>query len=202
MEIYFYKMTTDSGGAPCAWKGLLSLAICKPRIRSAAKKGDLIFGFGGSQLEGRLIYVARVTDKPEPGDYYRKARFRFRPDCIYRDAGGRAVRRSRAKFHFETDERKRDVGKRFERAFVLLSNDFRYFGVSGTSDFRRRLRCIAKALRRLTQGHRINHSAALRAELLQLARELWSRFPRRVNGRPTDEDRARRCNTESRSGQC
>ncbi len=46
-DIYVYKMTADNGGAPCVHRRLLSLAICKPKIRKAANRGDLIFGFGG-----------------------------------------------------------------------------------------------------------------------------------------------------------
>ena len=40
-RIYFYKLTTDNGGAPCVQDNLLSLAICKPMIRMAAQVGDL-----------------------------------------------------------------------------------------------------------------------------------------------------------------
>jgi len=36
-KIYFYKLTCDDGGAPCVQDGLLSLAICKPMIRSTAE---------------------------------------------------------------------------------------------------------------------------------------------------------------------
>ena len=32
----------------------------------------------------------------------------------------------------DSDQRKKDVGFHFEKAFVLLSNDFRYFGRKGT----------------------------------------------------------------------
>jgi len=39
-RIYFYKLTTDDGGAPCVQDGLLSLAICKPMIRGTAEVGQ------------------------------------------------------------------------------------------------------------------------------------------------------------------
>ena len=58
--IHVYKMMTHNGGAPCVHDDLLSLAICKPKIRKAAPIGSLIFGFGKA-LGGRLIYTARVT---------------------------------------------------------------------------------------------------------------------------------------------
>ena len=41
-RIYLYKLTNDDGGAPCVHDGLLTLAICKPMIRTAARIGDLI----------------------------------------------------------------------------------------------------------------------------------------------------------------
>lgn len=64
-SIYFYKLTVDDGGAPCVEKGLLSLAICKPMIRSSAQIGDIIVGFAANSLhsDNRLIYIAEVTDK-------------------------------------------------------------------------------------------------------------------------------------------
>ena len=54
-KIYVYKMVADNGGAPCVWRGLLSLAICKPEIRKGAQNGDLIFGFGGSHYNEKLV---------------------------------------------------------------------------------------------------------------------------------------------------
>jgi hypothetical protein len=64
-RIYFYKLIVDNGGAPCIRGGLLSLAICKPMIRSTAEPGDLIFGFAAGSLDrnNRLIYIARITSK-------------------------------------------------------------------------------------------------------------------------------------------
>lgn len=73
MRIYYYKLTADNGGAPCVQEGLLSLAICKPMIRSTAECCDLIFGFAANSLapNNRLIYIARVTDKNRNGAYYK-----------------------------------------------------------------------------------------------------------------------------------
>ena len=79
----FNKVVADTGGAPCIWRGTLSLAICKPKIRRTARKGDLIFEFGGKIYGERLLYIAEVTEKPEVGDYYQAPRFAARPDCIY-----------------------------------------------------------------------------------------------------------------------
>ena len=64
-RIYFYKMTTDNGGAPHVSDKLLSLAICKPMIRSTAKPGNLILGFAANSMnaDNGLIYVAQVSEK-------------------------------------------------------------------------------------------------------------------------------------------
>ena len=131
-DIYVYKMVADNGGAPCVFGSLLSLAICKPRIRKGAGKGSLVFGFGGKEYHERLLYIARVTDKLEGQDYYRLGDYARRPDCIYRSEEGSAIRKTSAKYHTKSDERKRDVGLHFENAYVLLSDDFRYLGRKGT----------------------------------------------------------------------
>ena len=68
-EIYVYKIVVDSGGAPCVSRGLLSLAICKPKIRKTAGKNSFVFGFGGKEYEERLIYIARVTGRLGKGAY-------------------------------------------------------------------------------------------------------------------------------------
>lgn len=120
-QIYVCKIVADNGGAPCVWEGLLSLALCKPQIRKSAKEKDVVFGFGGKDYGERLIYVAEITRKPKVGEYYRQKKFADRPDCIYsEDAVGIPQRKSTAKYHKDTDERKRDIGMKFESAYVLL----------------------------------------------------------------------------------
>jgi hypothetical protein len=192
----------DNGGAPCVWNNLLSLAICKPKIRKTAEKGSVIFGFGGKEYEERLIYIARVTGRLEGGAYYRRRRYARRPDCIYRVENRRPVRKSSAKYHVNSDQSKKDVGLRFEKAFVLLSNDFRYFGGKGTEDYKRRYPKIARLIEDLTQGHRRHHSATLRGELMALKAEIWRKYRRKKIGSPTEQDRSRPCNLESPTTCC
>lgn len=201
-DIYVYKVVVDSGGAPCVWKNLLSLAICKPKIRRSAAKGSLVFGFGGKDYEERLIYIARVTAKLEGPAYYRQRKYAKRPDCVYRVENGRAVRKTSAQHHFDSDHRKKDVGLRFERAYVLLSKDFRYLGRKGTEDYKKRYPKIARLIDDLTQGHRRHHSATLRKELMALKAEMWRKYRRMKVGSPTEQDRSRPCNLESPSTRC
>src|ERR1039457_1658744 len=137
-KIFVYKMITDNGGAPCVWHGLLSLAICKPKIRKKAEKGDFILGFGGRTRfpEEPLIYIAKVMETLKDGEYYKLPKYENRPDCIYQEVGCEARLKTNAHFHNKSDERKKDVGQYFENAHVLLCNDFRYFGDEAKADYK------------------------------------------------------------------
>ena len=201
-DIYVYKVVADIGGAPSVSNNLLSLAICKPKIRKTAGKGSFIFGFGGKEYEERLIYVARVTARLEGDGYYRRREYARRPDCIYRVENGRPVRKASAKYHFDSDHRKKDVGFHFERAFVLLSKDFRYLGRKGTDDYKKRYPKIARLIEDLTQGHRRHHSVRLRKELMALKAEIWRKYSRMKVGLPTENDRSRPCNQDTPSTRC
>lgn len=187
-RIYFYKLTNDNGAAPCVQSGLLSLAICKPMMRVKAEQGDLIFGFAANSLskDNRLIYIARVTTKASNGDYYKKRRFMSRGDSIYRYRRGRFVWRKGA-LHHGPDDVAHDLGKypKYSRAQVLLSDDFRYFGATGTDDYKARFPCIKAAVETLGRGQRVHHGEELRTELLDLMRQEWKRSSRKVLGKPT-----------------
>lgn len=201
-DIYIYKMVADNGGAPCVFRNLLSLAICKPKIRRSAKKGALIFGFGGKGYQERLIYIARVTDKLAGRTYYQRRKYARRLDCIYRVAGDAAMRKDSARYHIKSNERKKDVGLHFENAFVLLSEDFRYLGKKGTSDYKHQYRKLRELIAGLKRGHRRRYSSALRKELLALKAEIWRKYRRMRVGTPSDDTYGRLCNTESPSARC
>jgi hypothetical protein len=57
-------------------QGILSLAICKPAIRSTARRGNIILGFAANSLYRKncLVYVARVTRKLEGRKYSSNSR--------------------------------------------------------------------------------------------------------------------------------
>ena len=188
-RIYYYKLTADNGGAPCVERGLLSLAICKPRIRTGAQKGDWIFGFAANSLDSgnRLIYIAEVTDKEINGRYYRDPRYSGRADRIYRWNGERYERRSRAIYHDQDQDLPHDLGRpldNYPRAQVLLSKNFRYFGVSGTSDYKRACLRVKDAIERLGRGERVNHPESRGKELMLFKDAIWGRFHAKVCGKP------------------
>jgi hypothetical protein len=105
--IYFYKMTNDGGGAPCIERGLLSLAICKPRIRVGAEPGNWILEYTANSLDpnNRLINIAKVTGKARDGEYFHDEKYVNRRDSIYRMVAGRFRWKKNALYHSEADLR-------------------------------------------------------------------------------------------------
>lgn len=146
-RLFSYCLPFDDGAAPNPNGGVCTLAICKPRIRSAARVDDLIVGTGAryarrgttsQDMSGRLIYAMRVTQKMSMEEYDRYTQAylpektpdlasddwkRRRGDSIYDFSTGRPVQRPgpHGRGNVNTDLR----GK-----YVLLSREFVYFGAN------------------------------------------------------------------------
>ena len=182
MATYVYKLTSDNGGAPCVMGYVLSLALCKPIIRCKADQGSWIFGFAANSLRishpgNRLIYVARV-DKSLPGsEYYADdSEYRRRPDCIYRPVHEGFEWRKGSAFHLNGAQMDHDLGSAhagFDRARVLISTEFRYFGREGQS-LTPSAPTLRNLLNRLTQGHRTNFDSPTRLALEELKHDAFS----------------------------
>jgi hypothetical protein len=184
-RVLVYKMTHDTGGAPCVSHGLLSLAICKPVIRRTAQADDYVLGFAGKKLppDGRLVYAMRVTDKKCWCDY--AINYSFRKDCIYSCFNSLYVNRNKAKFSCDMDQ---DLGfaPGRQNAIVLLSTDFRYFGRCNTVDLATGYPLVHERVARLGTGHLTNHLAPLSDELERLIQYVWKTFPMMGICRPTN----------------
>jgi Nucleotide modification associated domain 2 len=178
-KTYIYKMTVDDGGAPCVRDGILSLAICKPTIRSTAVAENIILGFAADSLhdDNRLIYIAKVTDKLTDGKYFSESPHTSRPDSIYRWNGSRFEWKSDAKFHSAHDlAHDLGDGPEYKRANVLLSEDeenFRYFGAACPISYKAEYPVLQSLIERLGQGSRVNHEPGLEAELRRFIQRLW-----------------------------
>lgn len=180
-KVYIYKLTVDDGGAPCVRDSILSLAICKPAIRSTAKRGHIILGFAANSLheDNRLIYAARVTKNLDGRKYFSESsRYGDRPDCVYRWDGHRFEWRTDSKFHSPSDM-EHDLGEepRYNRAHVLLSegiDNFRYFGDACKIRYKKSYRQLATLVENLGQGHRVNSGTELKKELSQVLDRLWA----------------------------
>lgn len=196
-KIFFYKLAADTNGAPCIDHGLLSLAICKPMIRKVAEPGDLIFGFAANSLhsDNRLVYIARITKKLCDGKYYESKQFKKRGDCIYERRGERFVWRPGSLHHGNRAHLIRDLGKpkKYPRANVLLSNDFRYFGGNGEDSYKARYPLIQRAIEKLGRGYRVNFGEKLKSQLQALQKQTWKQVKRKVAGKPTNSPDQRIC---------
>ncbi len=202
-KMYFYKLTVDDGGAPCVTDDLLSLAICKPMIRSTAEKGDLIFGFAADSLhkDNRLIYVAYVTGKLCNGKYFKDTEYAKRSDCIYRYKGGRYSWKPGSLYHGPGDL-EHDLGRypEYPRANVLLSDDFRYFGKAANAEYKTKFPEVRGAVERLGQGHRVWHTPALNEEFLQMKDWVWETYEEKKIGESTSKPSRSACHRSKSCG--
>jgi hypothetical protein len=140
-RLFTYTIPVDDGAAPNPFRGICSLAICKPGIRRAAKTGDWVAGLGSKNapsgdLSGRLVYAMRVQEVLSLRNYDRPALSRWPHripnlqsadlserlgDCIYDYSGRTPVQRPGV--HGPANELT-DLGGEN----VLISTDFFYFG--------------------------------------------------------------------------
>jgi hypothetical protein len=193
-ERYFvYKCIADDGKAPCVDRNLLTLTICKPKIRESATVDDWIFAFGSNSESpaNRLIYIAKISKRLTGAEYFDLSKYEGRQDCIYeRTADGVIRRRSDATVHESAEAQRRDIGSHptYENAIALVCADFRYFGASGSDAWIKNSPRLKVLVENLGQGHRVNHSQEIRDELRKLKDFIWQRFPKKVNGTPLHAD--------------
>lgn len=157
MKLHTYVMTDDSGYAPNPYWGYLTLACCMPDIRRKAKKDDWIIGFRGKTLykqdigsiEGvnpsviyKIVYMMKITECPMTyAQYYENQIFKRKiPQYDHEDFRHRKGDNCYAMIGEEfvqircdhtyddkaktKDKMEHDLGGKF----VLVSNDFFYFG--------------------------------------------------------------------------
>ncbi len=202
-KIYFYKLTVDDGGAPCVENGVLSLSICKPMLRHTAEKNDIVIGFAANSLhaDNRLIYVARVNETLQNGDYYRPGKHNGRADCIYEWRGVRFAPRTGALYHGLPGDLGHNLGQHpnYPRANTLLSWEFCYFGASGLDAYKKAFPLVAGAVTALGRGHRVHHDAKLLTQLEKLTRWSCELDGPCIQGKRKSEPR---CGVSHRGGGC
>lgn len=140
--LYIYRMTDDTGFAPCLKNGLLTLACCKGgqirdgkvihtglryRIgsgKAADYSSDDVYILG--TYGNKLLYLAKVTRVTTMEEYY-SALSEGRLDDIYSMNDGQLVRNDKLRkenVHTEEDRVKRDLAG----TYVLMSDDYLYLG--------------------------------------------------------------------------
>lgn len=147
IRIFRYILQVDTGMAPCIDNCIVSLATCKPKIRSSARAGDWVMGFRPSPApRGLLVWAARVAYYMEVGHYERC--FRGRSDAIYRAKSRGGFQRLRPDYHPGEEEFRKDTSSP-----VLLFDEAAtwYFGAEPhlLPDHLMHLRAAGR-------GHRVN----------------------------------------------
>ena len=139
--IYMYRLSADTGLAPCVKDGLLSLAVCKGgqirkgkpintglryKIGKAYKDNcceDKVYLLG--TYHNKFLYLARITDVITMEEYYQKKSF-GRTDNIYKYCKGQLIRNNylvNEGIHIG-DQINRDLAGKY----VLISDDYIYLG--------------------------------------------------------------------------
>jgi hypothetical protein len=138
--LYSYKMTDDAGFAPNPFFRVLTLATCKPFIRSSKKVGNLIAGFTSQKLcndpvgHERLVYIMKISEILTFDSYFKDSRFQckkstadnpisLRGDNIY-FSSDQGYCQASVFFHRKETEKLNDL----KSDQVLVSHDFFYFG--------------------------------------------------------------------------
>jgi hypothetical protein len=71
-RLYTYIVAHDGGNAPNPFHGTCTLAICKPKIRSTAKVGDIIVGLDHGKYSNRIVYCMKVSHIFSWADYIKE----------------------------------------------------------------------------------------------------------------------------------
>jgi len=123
-SIFKYVIKHDGGTAPCVDNGLLSLCICKPKIRRVAKAGDWVIATGSKQTVSKvpkIVFAAKITKKLSMETYALENN--NRSDSIY-EFDGFSLIHNGSPIH--SDEKAQAVDK--SGINCLLSEKFWYFG--------------------------------------------------------------------------
>lgn len=131
MRVRAYTLTVHAGHAPC-WmhdkrqgREVLSLANCKPQIRSAAPAGEWIARITPKDMSGRLAYLMRVSERLTRKEYWERYE-RSRHDSIYKPLARGGWQQLKTPWHVDEESRKRDLSSNS----VLLSTEFFVFANS------------------------------------------------------------------------
>jgi hypothetical protein len=206
--IYAYRLTVDSGGAPCTQDrsgnptGLLTLACCKGgQIRKKDFRGiktgmrhtigekhtaEISSGAADIYVMGiynktELLYFARITEILRMEDYYAPdSRFGDRLDSIYRFANGTFTRNDNNP-EFHPKDKACLHKKDWLGEYVLLSDCFAYFG-------RESPKLPADLLKKLPRYKRFEGDTSDVAHILKTVGSLWD-FKTCIQNRPHDPKR-------------
>ena len=131
-RLFSYVVRFDTGLAPNPFRRYCTLALCKPKIRLNAEKGDWIVGTGSKRrgLEDRLVYAMIVTEKLTFNEYYTDKRFATKIPSADNKIGDNLYYEDRQMHSFVHGPK--DITRDISGKFVLISEfgNFYYYGSS------------------------------------------------------------------------
>lgn len=141
MRCFSYIVARDYGFAPNPFHGFCTLATCKPRIREAAQVGDWVFGLSPIADGNKLIYAMKVTEKITFNEYWNNKNYECKKpalngslitmygDNIYhQNKAGEWIQADSHHSYENGETNLLNLEKDTSINFVLLSDDFYYFG--------------------------------------------------------------------------
>ena len=123
-SIFKYVITHDEGKAPCVDNGLLTLCICKPKIRRVAVPGDWVIATGSKvrvSKTPKIVFAAKITKKISMETYALEDN--KRSDSIYEFDGFSLIHNGSS---IHRDEKAQAADK--SGINCLFSQKFWYFG--------------------------------------------------------------------------
>jgi hypothetical protein len=182
MSAFIYIQTVDTGLAPCVFRGIWSLALCKPTIRRRAGKGDIIIAVTPAKDGHRLSSWAKIKQQIATDKFATKYS-KKRHDNIYTKlSDGKYIWRSDVRHtgHKSKAEMEHDLGKDRKNAFVLIAKDFFAFGENALElqKWTQNLPQLRNEIGKLGRSFRRNFSEGADKELKKLERLLKNNFSR------------------------
>ena len=138
--IFTYRMTLDTGFAPCVDNGLLTLACCKGGKEKYpcglrffigrlwdyfnANPDERVEIYVSGIFQEKLLYFAKITDVIEMKEYFSSKEYKRRLDQIYELDGNELKHIEGNNTHNDPHFIKCDINGKY----VLISNEFVYLG--------------------------------------------------------------------------
>lgn len=131
--IFRYRLTDDTGFAPCVDNDLFTLACCKTHLRKFIglfrKKvnNDYELYVSGAYAE-KLLFFARITEVIEMKEYYKSEKYSGRKDYIYEYAEDEDSNLKWKDTGYGLHIAKKDQNHDIAGDYVLISDEFVYYG--------------------------------------------------------------------------
>ena len=140
-RLFTYTIRVDDGSAPNPFRGMCSLAICKPGIRRVAQTGDWVAGLGSrnahsGDLSRKLVYAMRVDNVLSLRNYDKQAPDKWPHRIPHVNSADLSERLGDCIYDFSTEPPAQRPGVHGAENIttdlsgenVLLSQHFYYFG--------------------------------------------------------------------------